>query len=112
MSLESTFQDLLPSKSARAAFAITVFLAAVPFFVPASWLPELQLPSEGQLGLLKVAVCLVFTLIGTVVTLLLVLRHYTHGKGQEEIADRVLKVRADKNRQLLMQKAFFQKITK
>ena len=102
MSLSSTFQDCLPDKSSRIAFAITVFLAVAPFSVPASWLPELHLPSEGQLGLLKVAVCLLFALIGAVVTLLLVLRHYTHGKGQDEIADRVLKVRADKNRQLVM----------
>lgn len=112
MSLESTVTALLPTASAKIALGMTIALGLAPFLVPEYAVAEIQLTGQVQLWLVKLAVCLLLVLVGSCVTLSLIICYYTRGKGQEEIADRIMKVRAAEYRQKLEVQSILQRLQK
>ena len=112
MEIAKLILDRVPAGPSVVAAALTLGITTAPFLVPVTWLPLIQLPSEGQLGLLRTVVALVLLLIGSFVTFLCVIHYYRYGKGAETTADRILKVRAAANRQALVQDAYFRRLGK
>lgn len=112
MGLQSTLEELLPTWPAKVAGLATAALSSVPFLLPEFLWSEMQLMPQTLLWLLKLSMAGVLLLTGVCVTLLFVIHHYTRGKGQNEIAERILKVQAEKNRQALTQKTFFNRLGK
>lgn len=110
MELSRIVQDHLPPGLPTSFALLTMAAATAPFLVPTSWLPVIQLPSEGQLGILRVVVSLLLLLVGSFTTFAFVLHHYTRGKGADEIAKRILKIQAEQNRQRLAQDAYFRRM--
>lgn len=112
MSLESTVVSWLPTLTAKLALVATLVLGFAPFALPEYIVSEVQLSGQAQLWFLKLAVSLALLLLGACVTLLIVIHHYTRGNGQHEIADRILKIRAQKNREALAHEAFITRVRK
>lgn len=112
MSIESTVTALLPTASAKIALGMTVALGLAPFLVPEYVVADIHLTGQVQLWLVKLTICLLLVLVGSCVTLSLIIYHYTRGKGQDEIADRIMKVRADENRKKLELQSILQRLQK
>ena len=110
MGIPKVLQDHLPPGWPTSFGLLTLVAGASPFLVPTSWLPTIQLPPEGQLGVARIALSLLLLLVGSYITFAFVLHHYIRGKGSEEIAKRILNVQAERNRQQLVQDAYFKRI--
>lgn len=110
--LESTATELLPTGWAKFTLLLTVVITLSPFAFPENIVSEIQMSGQAQLLLLKLTVSLLLALIGSCVTLLIILYHYTRGKGQDEIAARNLKARAEANRQKLIQDSYLHRLGK
>lgn len=110
--MESTAISWLPTPAAKVALAATLALGVVPFALPEYVVSEVHLSGQTQLWLLKLAASLALLLLGACVTLLIVIYHYTRGKGRHDIADRVLTIRAQKNRQALAQESITNRLKK
>jgi len=85
MALETWLDDLLPTKWSRRLALATIGASGVayslPSFLPASFLPQ----SPEQIFLLRLVLLLLSALVGSLVTLFLVIRAYNKQKIQHAV---------------------------